>query len=223
MKRVWLCLPLLLALLLGLALPGWSRPTIDCHCFKQRSFDPERPAAADDYWLTTSLNSYLAHASPVSKDALVRQKMRGAQPELLLLSHLLTPALEPSAQQLQQDLLTPEGKLLPDWQGQLPQPLRNQVADVQGAAALVQQILPWRLQQQGLLAPKVAHKWQQSAMAAKEMLLAALLAADTADTPQAVWQQVQQGEATWGQLLHQRGWASGEQVAKAWQRHLAAG
>lgn len=49
---------------------------IDCHCFKQRSYDPEVRFAADPYILASSFNSFLAGATPLAKREIIMLKMR---------------------------------------------------------------------------------------------------------------------------------------------------
>lgn len=57
-----------------------------CHCFKNRSFDPEHTFLADDYILATTFNSLMAKSFAVSKKQIVMLKMRGGtgQDDLLL-------------------------------------------------------------------------------------------------------------------------------------------
>lgn len=66
-------------LLMSLLLPAgaWAAPTIDCHCFRDRSFDPARPLASNDYILATSRNSFLAAVYGVHKKEIVRARMSG--------------------------------------------------------------------------------------------------------------------------------------------------
>ncbi|NIQ96738.1 MAG: hypothetical protein GWN87_23020 [Desulfuromonadales bacterium] len=69
----------LVALIALTALPGivQAMPAISCHCFQNREFDPRRPAAADDYLLTTTFNSFQALALGIDKKSIVRAKMSG--------------------------------------------------------------------------------------------------------------------------------------------------
>jgi hypothetical protein len=54
--------------------PSWG----GCHCFKDRSFDPLRPASADPYVQATARNSLVASASGMSKGKVVKMRMTGA-------------------------------------------------------------------------------------------------------------------------------------------------
>ncbi len=81
-------MPALLALLLlALAAPALAGPPVSCHCFKDRSFDPASPAAADPYVLATGQNSLLAAAFGMEKKAIVTSKMTGAAGEDLWVAH----------------------------------------------------------------------------------------------------------------------------------------
>ncbi len=71
--------PLLAGLLLLtlLTLPTQVQAGITaCHCFRQRSYDPQAPFAADDYILTTCFNSLLATHFGISKRKLITYKMK---------------------------------------------------------------------------------------------------------------------------------------------------
>src|SRR5512145_1781507 len=79
---------LLAALALG-ALPAAApaAPTVTCHCFKNRSFDPADPPAADPYILAATRSSLLSAAFGVAKAGLVRAVMTGTAPEALWIAH----------------------------------------------------------------------------------------------------------------------------------------
>jgi hypothetical protein len=62
------------------------KSTSNCHCFKDRVFDPQRKFAADKYLLTTSFNSFIAANFHISKSQIVMMKMKGAvDPDNLLI------------------------------------------------------------------------------------------------------------------------------------------
>jgi hypothetical protein len=79
-------LPLALALAALPAAAG-AAPTVTCHCFRDRAFDPTRPAAADEYILATTRSSLLSASFGVSKGALVRAVMTGTAPEDLWIAY----------------------------------------------------------------------------------------------------------------------------------------
>lgn len=61
------------------AMAGYAcgQSTAACHCFRDRSFDPARKFAADEYILATSFNSLLSAWSGVPKKNLVMARMGG--------------------------------------------------------------------------------------------------------------------------------------------------
>ena len=66
-------------LALFLVVPGRAismESTINCHCFRDRTFNPADPWAADDYILATSFNSFLARSFAVPKREIVMLKMK---------------------------------------------------------------------------------------------------------------------------------------------------
>src|SRR5512138_3933537 len=78
------------ALLLAVAvLPAAAAaaPTANCHCFRDRAFDPARPAAADPYVLATTRSSLLSAALGPGKGSLVRAVMGGTAPDDLWVAH----------------------------------------------------------------------------------------------------------------------------------------
>lgn len=51
--------------------------TANCHCFKDRSYNPQKKYAADGYLLTTTFNSFIAANFDISKSQIVMMKMKG--------------------------------------------------------------------------------------------------------------------------------------------------
>ncbi len=65
--------------------PALAEQTKSCHCFRDRSYDPARKFAADDYLLASSFNSLIAATLGVSKRQIVMMKMKGGvDPDELL-------------------------------------------------------------------------------------------------------------------------------------------
>jgi hypothetical protein len=61
--------------------------TSGCHCFNERTFNPNKKFAADNYLLTTSFNSFIAINFNLSKSQIVMMKMKGGiAPDLLLIA-----------------------------------------------------------------------------------------------------------------------------------------
>ena len=49
---------------------------INCHCFKDRTYNPANPFAADDYILATSFNSLMSNAFGIPKKEIITLKMK---------------------------------------------------------------------------------------------------------------------------------------------------
>lgn len=67
--------------------PAVAEPTVACHCFRNRSFDPADPEAADPYILATARSSLLSASLGVPKASLVRAVMSGTAAEDLWVAH----------------------------------------------------------------------------------------------------------------------------------------
>jgi len=89
MKRLTLLLALLAVLLMA-AVDAVADPVVTCHCFQDRSLDPQRPAAADPYLLATTQNTLLASAFGLAKKDVVRAKMAGASGDRLWVLYYLS-------------------------------------------------------------------------------------------------------------------------------------
>lgn len=78
---------LLASVLLAGAAPARAESTGGCHCFRDRTFDPERPSAADPYVLATARSSLLSAAFGPSKATLIQKVMSGTAAEQLWVAH----------------------------------------------------------------------------------------------------------------------------------------
>jgi hypothetical protein len=78
-----------LALLLSAVLPvcAVADAAGACHCYRDRTFDPARPGAADPYILATTRSSLLSAALGPSKRELVQSVMTGTSPDDLWIAH----------------------------------------------------------------------------------------------------------------------------------------
>ncbi len=77
---------LLLLFATMMTVPAGAEMTAGCHCFRQRSYNPEAKFVADDYILATSFNSLTANLFSISKKQIIMLKMRGGihQNDLLI-------------------------------------------------------------------------------------------------------------------------------------------
>ncbi len=80
-------IPFLLFLLFPAQVPAMEQQATDnCHCFKNRSYNPEKIFASDPYLLTTCFNSLLSSYFKISKSQLIMKKMKeGIAPDDLII------------------------------------------------------------------------------------------------------------------------------------------
>jgi hypothetical protein len=104
MKKQGFRIFLIFCFLLPLPCMGWGQPmqmAAGCHCFKDRSYDPARKFAADEYILATSFNSMLATSFNISKKQIIMLRMRmGVGGEDLITSLYLGHLLERDFQKI---------------------------------------------------------------------------------------------------------------------------
>jgi len=85
MKNLFCLLFILLSASLAFSMDQ-PESAINCHCFKNRTYDPQKKFAADKYLLTTSFNSFIATTFTFSKRQIVMMLMKGSVgPEDLLI------------------------------------------------------------------------------------------------------------------------------------------
>jgi len=201
MKRLLLLLTLLLS-----AVEAIAAPAVSCHCFQDRSYDPQRPAAADPYILATTQNTLLAAAFGVAKKEVVRAKMAGEDGDRLWVLHYLSAL----------------GRIPP----QRVAASRAQASDWRGAAqtlgidpaVLSPRFVALLLRQssEGLLAaaaadatlidfcgvePTQVQSLRDAGASTTETILAALLARKSGQPGVDLFARVRRGRATWGSLL----------------------
>jgi hypothetical protein len=66
----------LILFLLGPSHNSFAESTINCHCFKERTFNPNDTFSTDDYILATSFNSLLAKSYDIPKRQVITLKMK---------------------------------------------------------------------------------------------------------------------------------------------------
>ena len=64
-----------------------AKSTAGCHCFRDRAYELDRPAAADPYILATTRSSLLSAAFGPGKASLVQAVMTGTAPEDLSIAY----------------------------------------------------------------------------------------------------------------------------------------
>jgi hypothetical protein len=199
----------LLALLLA-ASAALAAPAITCHCFQDRSFEPQRPDAADPYILATTQNSLLAAAFGLPKKEVVRAKMAGASGDRLWVVHYLAarsgqaPGQIEAAREQASDwqavvssMRLDPALLSPRFVTALEQAGNDQFL----AAATADATLESRLG----VEPATIEALRTAGASSQEVILALFLGRRTGLPASELFQRVKSGNATWGEILHAAG------------------
>jgi hypothetical protein len=208
--------PLVVAALALLAPPAAARaaPTVTCHCFRNRSFDPADPLAADPYILAATRSSLLSAAFGVAKGGLVRAVMTGTAPEALWIAHWSAARTGRAAGWLL-DAHAETGS----WRAALagtngiPAPFAAALARGAGrqlAAMAVDDVLASRLG----AAPDGLRALREGGATSEQVIVATFLSARLKTPASALLARFRDGKATWGTLLRDAGLAP-EQIEGA--------
>ncbi len=189
-----------------LASPALALPAISCHCFQDRSFDPQRAAAADPYFLATTQNSLLAANFGIDKKDVVRAKMAGTSGSELWVAHYLAAQTGRPAGELQAakadrstwpEALTALGIDPLTLVGRPAVALRQGVAEDEAARIIVEDVLVQRIgADQGELA-----KMGSGGASLQETILAVFISRQTDGTAMTYFEAVRSKNHTWGSLL----------------------
>lgn len=205
-----LLLALAPALALNLIVPPLEALAVSCHCFRDRSFDPGRPGAADPYVLATAQNSVMAAAFGLEKRVIVQAKMTGSANEDLWLAHFLASRTGLTASELLDararsgswaEALGGLGVEPERVGGHLAGVLRRASTDATLASAVVDAVAAEKL---GAAAEAVEDLRSRGATDA-ETVASVLLFRLTERAPSELLAQVRSGAATWGALFHAAG------------------
>jgi hypothetical protein len=188
------------------AMPPMEMSGITCHCFTDRSYDPERPTLADPYFLANAQNSFFAAAFKVEKREIVIKKQKGVSAEDLWASHWLAvksgrdaevllkerPA-KGSWRQVAAGLSLPAAKLGP----KVADALKRNGSDQQIAQAVLDQLLVrTRFHTEADLGAL-----RKAGAGNQEVVLSALLASKIRQPALQLYKDVKNGSASWGSLL----------------------
>ncbi len=193
-------------LLLLLPLPAMAIPTITCHCFTDRSYDPARPAAADPYFLATTQNSFFAAVFGTDKKSLVMKKQKGTLVEDLWVAYGVADSSGASAEGLLQarqeknswrEVLEQQGIAAESLGPNFARVLTSGGTDGLLAQAVVDDLFTrFRLIDGGDLAAI-----RTSGASNQELIIATLVSRKTGESVQQVLQDVKVGPTSWGALL----------------------
>jgi hypothetical protein len=185
-----------------------AAPAVACHCFKDRSFDPADPPAADPYILAATRSSLLSAAFGVPKRGLVRAVMTGTAPEDLWVAHWSAAKTGRGASWLL-DARAETGSWRAALAGTTGLPTGFQAALTRGAASrelaalAIDDVLTARLGAEPASVGALRAAGATSEQVIVATFLAPLLKAPAPD----VLARFKSGKATWGTLLHEAGLA----------------
>ncbi|MCM2333199.1 MAG: hypothetical protein NDI82_04545 [Anaeromyxobacteraceae bacterium] len=199
---------LVLAVAMAAAVPAASRaaPTVACHCYQDRTFDPERPAAADPYILATARSSLLSAAFGVDKRSLVSAAMTGTAAEDLWVAHHAgartgRPAAALLALLLERGNWAAALSGLPGLDASFAAALAGG-ADRRALASLaVDDVLVSRL----YAAPAAVRSLRHAGATPEERILASALAVHLSTPTAPLVAHVRAGKASWGEVLRDAG------------------
>ena len=197
-----------LALLLLLPLPALALPTINCHCFTDRAFEPARPAAADPYFLASAQNSFFAIVFSTDKKSVVVKKQLGASADDLWVAYWIAANSATAPEKL---LQAKDSKA--NWQDTLAQlrlplqplgprfvkALKASFTDDRLAQTVVDELLVHYL----LLNDTELSSLRQAGASNQELIIAMLIASKTRQPARLIYREVKNGSKTWGALLHE--------------------
>jgi len=186
-----------------------AAPTVACHCFRDRDFDPARPDAVDPYLLANAQNSLLAAVFDLSKKTIVREKMGGADNDQLWISNAFSEAtgMPPDQAIAERDKvgswaelfarMEKEGKV-PQGKGSVFRPSKD---DTALAAAIVDEALRKKL---GITAAAVT-ELRALGNDNREVILASVLGRIGGVPPVDLVYGVRKGTFTWGETAQRFG------------------
>ncbi|SDM92970.1 hypothetical protein SAMN05660860_03411 [Geoalkalibacter ferrihydriticus] len=195
--------------------------TITCHCFQDRSYDPNSPAAADAYFLASAQNTLLATVFERSKREVVMAKQTGTSNEDLWIAYRAAAlsSLEPRALMQERRRAAHWGEVLEKHRIDLAVPgveIRDGWDEVLARAVIDQVLL-----EQGFADAATLKGLRDAGCDPQQAILAVLLAHTTGRPATAIFSQVQEQNQPWGQLLAAAGLADNLGAAVQQRVHSA--
>jgi hypothetical protein len=198
-------IPILLLFLL-LPVTAQAVSAISCHCFTDRSYEQERPAAADPYFLATTQNSLFAQLFNVEKKTIVLKKQGGALPDDLWIAYWVAAKSGTSPDNLlraKQDHTAWKDAL-----AEMRMPTRgfsprfSSALNAQSPAPHLANIVVDELfHSNRLLSDADVVAMRQAGATSQELIITALIAAKTGQPALQIYREVKIGGKTWGALL----------------------
>ena len=198
----------LLLATIALSSPAQAIPTITCHCFTDRSYDPARPALADPYFLAMTQNTLFAQVFKVDKKTVVIKKQQGVSSDDLWIAYWIAAKSGQSPEGLLQ-AKTNKGTW-PEVIGQLRLPPKTLGVGISGAlsagasaAVLAATVVDDLFRSYRLLSDGEVAALRQAGANNQELILSTVIATKTCKPARQFYQEVTTGATTWGTLLQQ--------------------
>jgi hypothetical protein len=191
--------------------PAAGESAVACHCFREREFDPLRPAAADPYLLATTRSSLLSAAFGVPKRSLVASVMSGTAAEDLWIAHWAAARVGRSAEALLEArqakdaweaALAGAGGLGADFSAALA----RGAGGAELAALAVDDVLAARMG----ASTEAVRALRSAGATSEETILASVLARRIEAPTLPLLREVKSGRASWGGVLRDAGLAPAE-------------
>lgn len=189
-------------------LSAMALPAINCHCFTDRSYDSARPAAADPYLLATTQNSFFAAVFNVDKKTIVMKKQTGTSADDLWVAYWLASRSALTVEALLQAKQTSD-----TWQGvmvSLGYPVKSTddrfSAELNAGASadrLAHQVVDSLLVRYRMLEGSELAEMRKRWATNQELIIAALIAGKTGQSPGQMLLDVKKGSRSWGALLNE--------------------
>lgn len=185
---------------------AYAIPTITCHCFTDRSYDAGHPAAADEYFLATTQNSFFAIVFNTDKKSIVMKKQQGTSPDDLWVAYWVASKAGKSPDSLLQAKLKSDSwknvvvplNLTPKSLGaRFLNALNANVPTNRLSEAVVDELL---LKAQ-LLSERDLVDLRKAGASNQELIIATVIATKTKQPAKQLYLEVKAGTKTWGSLL----------------------
>lgn len=182
-------------------------PTINCHCFKDRSYDPARPAVADAYLLATTQNSFFAHAFGLDQREIVMKKRKGISADDLWIAYWVAERVGVSADGILDarqrkvrwsELISPHHQQQKSLGEGFFRALRANASDSGLAQAVVDELFTRHM----LLDRKALATLRQRGASNQELIMAAMIAARSGKPAERLFLEVREKRRSWGELLN---------------------
>lgn len=181
-------------------------PTITCHCFQDMSYNPDQPAAADEYYLASVQNSFFAAVFNTDRKSVVKQKKNGVSSDDLWIASWIGKIADIPAQRLLAQkraqgewsaILSSLSPTIETQRNSLAQALKACVSKEFMAQAVVEDVFV----HYSILDQRALRDLRNAGASNQELVIATLLSKKTGEIPQRIYLNVKNGMKTWGEYI----------------------